>query len=97
MFGSGRRRQWVRIVKRSSFVHSGAQQATVAWWLAGQVPGLCLTPADPGAAYYFLPQVVGKPIDSYRLPLVGYWAFTLYGSGSVWRVLRCSSLSLPSI
>ncbi|SHF34596.1 cytochrome c oxidase cbb3-type subunit 1 [Modicisalibacter ilicicola DSM 19980] len=61
-------------------VHSGAQQATTNWWFAHNVLGLWLTPLGLGAAYYFIPKIIGKPIYSYRLSLLGFWALALFYS-----------------
>jgi cytochrome c oxidase cbb3-type subunit 1 len=61
-------------------LHVGAQQAAVNWWFAHNVLGLWLTPLGVGAAYYLLPRIIGKPIYSYRLSLVGFWALALFYS-----------------
>ena len=61
-------------------IHSGVQQATVNWWFAHNVLGLWLTPIGVGAAYYMIPKIIGKPIYSYRLSLVGFWALALFYS-----------------
>lgn len=61
-------------------IHHGAQQATTNWWFAHNVLGLWLTPLGLGAAYYFLPKIIGKPIYSYRLSLIGFWALALFYS-----------------
>lgn len=61
-------------------IHSGVQQATVNWWFAHNVLGLWLTPIGVGAAYYVLPKIIGKPIYSYRLSLLGFWALALFYS-----------------
>ncbi|MEX0449889.1 cbb3-type cytochrome c oxidase subunit I [Spiribacter sp. 221] len=61
-------------------MHSGVQQATVNWWFAHNVLGLWLTPIGVGAAYYILPKIIGKPIYSYRLSLLGFWALALFYS-----------------
>jgi cytochrome c oxidase cbb3-type subunit 1 len=61
-------------------VHLGAQQATVNWWFAHNVLGLWLTPLGLAAAYYFLPKIIGKPVYSYRLSLLGFWALALFYS-----------------
>lgn len=61
-------------------VHVGAQQATANWWFAHNVLGLWLTPLGLGAAYYFIPKIIGKPIFSYRLSLLGFWALALFYS-----------------
>ncbi len=61
-------------------INVGAQQATVNWWFAHNVLGLWLTPIGVGAAYYLLPRMIGKPIYSYRLSLLGFWALALFYS-----------------
>ncbi len=61
-------------------IHVGAQQATVNWWYAHNVLGLWLTPLGVGAAYYLLPRIIGKPIYSYSLSLIGFWALALFYS-----------------
>ncbi len=58
----------------------GAQQATVNWWFAHNVLGLWLTPLGVGAGYYFIPKIIGKPIYSYSLSLLGFWALALFYS-----------------
>ncbi|MGS1012984.1 cbb3-type cytochrome c oxidase subunit I [Rhodanobacter sp. UC4450_H17] len=61
-------------------IYSGAQEATVNWWFAHNVLGLWLTPLGLGAAYYFIPKIIGKPIYSYTLSLLGFWALALFYS-----------------
>lgn len=61
-------------------LHVGAQQATVNWWFAHNVLGLWLTPLGLAAAYYFIPKIIGKPIYSYRLSLLGFWGLALFYS-----------------
>ncbi|KAF0281657.1 cbb3-type cytochrome c oxidase subunit I [Spiribacter roseus] len=61
-------------------IHTGVQGATVNWWFAHNVLGLWLTPIGVGAAYYVLPKIIGKPIYSYRLSLLGFWALALFYS-----------------
>lgn len=61
-------------------VNVGAQQATVNWWYAHNVLGLWLTPIGVGLAYYILPKIIGKPIYSYRLSLLGFWGLALFYS-----------------
>ena len=62
------------------YIHSGAQEATVNWWFAHNVLGLWLTPLGVGAAYYFIPKIIGKPIYSYSLSLLGFWGLALFYS-----------------
>lgn len=61
-------------------LHTGVQEATVNWWFAHNVLGLWLTPLGVGAAYYFIPKIIGKPIYSYSLSLLGFWALALFYS-----------------
>lgn len=61
-------------------LHSGVQQGIVNWWFAHNVLGLWLTPFGLAAAYYFIPKVLGKPIHSYQLSLLGFWALGLFYS-----------------
>lgn len=68
------------IVANIPDLHIGVQQATVNWWFAHNVLGLWLTPLGLGAAYYLLPRIIGKPIYSYSLSLVGFWALALFYS-----------------
>jgi len=52
-------------------VHFGVEHATVNWWFAHNVLGLWLTPIGLACAYYFIPKVLGRPIHSYALSMVG--------------------------
>jgi cytochrome c oxidase cbb3-type subunit 1 len=61
-------------------VHFGVQHAIVNWWYAHNVLGLWLTPFGLAAAYYFIPKVLGKPIHSYQLSLLGFWSLALFYS-----------------
>lgn len=61
-------------------LHFGVQQATVNWWFAHNVLGLWLTPLGVGTAYYIIPKVIGKPIYSYSVSLLGFWGLALFYS-----------------
>lgn len=61
-------------------VHAGVQQATLNWWFAHNVLGLWLTPLGVGIAYYVIPKIIGKPIYSYSLSLLGFWGLALFYS-----------------
>ncbi|MEM9157481.1 MAG: cbb3-type cytochrome c oxidase subunit I [Verrucomicrobiota bacterium] len=61
-------------------IYEGTQHAIVNWWYAHNVLGLWITPFGLGAAYYFIPKVIGKPIHSYQLSLLGFWALALFYS-----------------
>ena len=56
----------------------GTVQALVNWWFAHNVLGLWFTPIGLAAVYYFLPKVLGKPIHSYYLSLLGFWSLAIF-------------------
>ncbi|KVV51456.1 hypothetical protein WT27_29610 [Burkholderia territorii] len=68
------------IVAKVPGVHVGVEQAVVNWWFAHNVLGLWLTPIGLAAAYYFIAKVLGRPIYSYALSLVGFWALAMFYS-----------------
>jgi cytochrome c oxidase cbb3-type subunit 1 len=68
------------VVAKVPHVHFGVEQALVNWWYAHNVLGLWLTPLGLGAAYYFIAKVLGRPIYSYSLSLVGFWALAMFYS-----------------
>jgi cytochrome c oxidase cbb3-type subunit 1 len=51
-----------------------AQGAIHAWYLKALF-GLWLTPIALAVAYYFIPVLVERPIYSYKLALLGFWAW----------------------
>ena len=55
-------------------VFSGAQDAMVQWWYGHNAVGFFLTAAFLGMMYYFVPKQAGRPIYSYRLSIVHFWA-----------------------
>ncbi len=61
-------------------VHFGVQQATMNWWFGHNVLGLWFTPIGLAASYYFIPKVLGKPIHSYNLSLLGFWSLAFFYS-----------------
>lgn len=64
--------------------HFGVQGALVNFWYAHNVLGYFVTPVAVGTAYYLIPKVLGRPIASYNLSLVGFWALALfYGQAGV--------------
>ena len=69
-------------------VHFGVQAALVNWWYGHNVLGYFVTPVAVGTAYYLIPKVLGTPIASYNLSLVGFWALALfYGQAGVHRLV----------
>ncbi len=59
---------------------AGVVQATTNWWFAHNVLGLWLTPIGLGTAYYIIPKVIGRPIYSYYLSILGFWSLALFYS-----------------
>ncbi len=59
---------------KSYIVYSGVVDAMVQWWYGHNAVGFFLTAAFLGMMYYFVPKQVGKPIYSYRLSIVHFWA-----------------------
>ena len=56
----------------------GTVQALVNWWFAHNVLGLWFTPIGLAAIDYFLPKVLGKPIHSYYLSVLGFWSLAIF-------------------
>ncbi len=59
-------------------VHTGVQQATMNWWYGHNVLGLWFTPVSVGAIYYFLPKIIGRPVSSYNLSILGFWTLAFF-------------------
>ena len=55
-------------------VYSGAVDAMVQWWYGHNAVGFFLTAGFLGMMYYFVPKQAGRPIYSYRLSIVHFWA-----------------------
>jgi cytochrome c oxidase cbb3-type subunit 1 len=72
---------WVALlflVGKMPGVHTGVQQATTNWWYGHNVLGLWFTPIAVGAIYYFLPKIIGRPVRSYNLSLLGFWTLAFF-------------------
>ncbi|MEX2132216.1 MAG: cytochrome-c oxidase, cbb3-type subunit I, partial [Pseudohongiellaceae bacterium] len=61
---------------KSYSLYPGAQDAIVQWWYGHNAVGFLLTGGFLGMLYYFLPKHAGRPIWSYKLSVVAFWAFT---------------------
>ena len=59
---------------KSYSVYAGTVDAMVQWWYAHNAVGFFLTAGFLGIMYYFIPKQVGKPVYSYRLSVVHFWA-----------------------
>ena len=59
---------------KSYVVYSGAVDAMVQWWYGHNAVGFFLTAAFLGMMYYFVPKQAGRPMYSYRLSVIHFWA-----------------------
>ena len=59
-------------------LHGGVEQATMNWWFGHNVLGLFYTPLALASIYYFLPKVIGRPVQSYNLSLLGFWGLAFF-------------------
>lgn len=57
---------------------TGLTKGIANWWFAHNVLGLWLTPIGVASAYYFIPKILGRPIFSYYLSLLGFWTLALF-------------------
>jgi cytochrome c oxidase cbb3-type subunit 1 len=61
------------LTKGYSF-YPGAIDAMVQWWYGHNAVGFFLTTAFLGMMYYFIPKQAERPVYSYRLSVVHFWA-----------------------
>ncbi len=75
---------------KSYSVYSGVQDAMIQWWYGHNAVGFFLTAAFLGMMYYYIPKQAGRPVFSYRLSIVHFWAliFTYMWAGPHHRVAR---------
>ncbi|HZG21489.1 MAG TPA: cytochrome-c oxidase, cbb3-type subunit I [Herbaspirillum sp.] len=68
---------------KSYSMYSGAQDAMIQWWYGHNAVGFFLTAGFLGMMYYFIPKQVNRPVYSYRLSIVHFWAliFTYMWAG----------------
>jgi cytochrome c oxidase cbb3-type subunit 1 len=55
-------------------IYPGVVDAMVQWWYGHNAVGFFLTAAFLGMMYYFVPKQAGRPVYSYRLSVVHFWA-----------------------
>ncbi|MDH5180131.1 MAG: cytochrome-c oxidase, cbb3-type subunit I [Gammaproteobacteria bacterium] len=55
-------------------LHAGVQDAMTQWWYGHNAVGFFLTAAFLGMMYYFVPKQAGRPVYSYRLSIIHFWA-----------------------
>ncbi|MBI3370133.1 MAG: cytochrome-c oxidase, cbb3-type subunit I [Betaproteobacteria bacterium] len=68
---------------KSYSAYAGAQDAMIQWWYGHNAVGFFLTAGFLGMMYYFIPKQAGRPVYSYRLSVVHFWAliFTYMWAG----------------
>ena len=66
---------------KSYSLFSGVQDAMIQWWWGHNAVGFYLTAGFLGIMYYFVPKQAGRPVYSYRLSVIHFWALMF---GYVW-------------
>ncbi|MDR2209018.1 MAG: cytochrome-c oxidase, cbb3-type subunit I [Azoarcus sp.] len=68
---------------KSYSAYAGVQDAMVQWWYGHNAVGFFLTAGFLGIMYYFVPKQADRPVYSYRLSVVHFWAliFTYMWAG----------------
>nr|WP_297460593.1 cytochrome-c oxidase, cbb3-type subunit I [uncultured Halomonas sp.] len=61
-------------IGKSYSAYAGAIDAMVQWWYGHNAVGFLLTAGFLGMMYYFVPKQAERPIYSYRLSIVHFWA-----------------------
>ncbi len=59
---------------KSYSMYAGAVDAMVQWWYGHNAVGFFLTAGFLGIMYYFVPKQAERPVYSYRLSIVHFWA-----------------------
>jgi cytochrome c oxidase cbb3-type subunit 1 len=68
---------------KSYSAYAGVQDAMIQWWYGHNAVGFFLTAGFLGMMYYFVPKQAERPVYSYRLSIVHFWAliFTYMWAG----------------
>jgi cytochrome c oxidase cbb3-type subunit 1 len=68
---------------KSYSAYTGVQDAMIQWWYGHNAVGFFLTAGFLGMMYYFIPKQAERPVYSYRLSIVHFWAliFTYMWAG----------------
>jgi cytochrome c oxidase cbb3-type subunit 1 len=68
---------------KSYSVYAGVQDAMIQWWYGHNAVGFFLTAGFLGMMYYYIPKQAERPVYSYRLSIVHFWAliFTYMWAG----------------
>ena len=59
---------------KSYSMYAGATDAMIQWWYGHNAVGFFLTAGFLGMMYYFVPKQTERPVYSYRLSIVHFWA-----------------------
>jgi cytochrome c oxidase cbb3-type subunit I/II len=59
---------------KSYSMYAGVQDALTQWWYGHNAVAFFLTTPYLGLMYYFLPKAAGRPVFSYRLSIIHFWA-----------------------
>ena len=59
---------------KSYSAYAGVQDAMIQWWYGHNAVGFFLTAGFLGMMYYVIPKQAGRPVYSYRLSIVHFWA-----------------------
>lgn len=59
---------------KSYSIYAGVQDALIQWWYGHNAVAFFLTTPVLGIMYYFLPKAVERPVYSYRLSIIHFWA-----------------------
>ncbi|MCR9275003.1 MAG: cbb3-type cytochrome c oxidase subunit I, partial [Rhodobacteraceae bacterium] len=59
---------------KSVQVFSGVQDAMTQWWYGHNAVGFFLTAGFLGMMYYFIPKQAERPVFSYKLSIIHFWA-----------------------
>jgi cytochrome c oxidase cbb3-type subunit I/II len=59
---------------KSYSIYAGVQDALVQWWYGHNAVAFFLTTPYLGLMYYFLPKAANRPVYSYRLSIIHFWA-----------------------
>ena len=66
---------------KSYSIYAGVHDAMIQWWWGHNAVGFYLTAGFLGIMYYFVPKQANRPVFSYRLSVIHFWALMF---GYVW-------------
>jgi cytochrome c oxidase cbb3-type subunit I/II len=66
--------EWPVTLTESYPIFSGVTEALVQWWYGHNAVAFFLTTPYLGMMYYFLPKAANRPVYSYKLSIIHFWA-----------------------